>query len=140
MFQALAKLQDAMRANVEDFQQKNRVLRKALTTKERQLSLAQRTIERLSNERTMIQVFAAQAVHSQDPAACFEYSQESQALRDDLHGWQAVSEADKARIQKLDAALSAMRSISGSQMLCKQHRIKVPDLGSTRNQHSLPHG
>lgn len=57
--QTLAKLQDAMRANVEDAQQKIRLLRKSVTAKERQLTLAKRTIERLSNERTLMQVRAA---------------------------------------------------------------------------------
>lgn len=45
-----------MHAKLDESQQKSRALRNKLVVKERELELARKTIGRLSNERTLIQV------------------------------------------------------------------------------------
>lgn len=69
--QRLAALQSPMHAGLVESQQKNRTLRDSLRATERQLELARKTIERLSNERTLIEVCGLHSANSAYPAiAC----------------------------------------------------------------------
>ncbi|KAK9906855.1 hypothetical protein WJX75_009216 [Coccomyxa subellipsoidea] len=84
-----------MHAGLVESQQKNRTLRDSLRATERQLELARKTIERLSNERTLIE---------------------------------AASEADRARMKKLERTLETMRSLSGTKARDQGNREKVRGL------------
>lgn len=118
-FHALLGVHEKSDASLQDVQGKIKLLRQELSSKDKQLDLCRRTVDRLTEEKAQNEV----SCYARSTHVCLNTDQYLLNLRVNL--LQGSIAADKAYIRKLENRLLSVKNAAELQSKCIEYRVQV---------------